>query len=372
MLVPFAIMNCSLRPFQFSELFIALTMLVLRPVSLHTFSARWLIIIPLVMLAWVNIHGGFLVAFFLLGVYGLEALINKDGPLFLMLVATGIASLLACLINPYGIHIVTGILLTMQSAAASIIAEWQPLSFSGSHAPQILYLLLFLTLVMLKPLALSKSEKWTIYSWLLLGLHTIRHMAIFAIVSAPALALGLSKTLFKAPATPPSRAAWVDRMALIATRLSANTKSSIVMLLLCLSMSAVLFQPCFMRLYRLEAFNPLPDLSQEISYLEKNYPHAWLLNSYNLGGPLTFLTHGQIPVFIDGRVETAYSHAVISDYMDFHDAAPGWSELFERYHLDGAIIPNSDDAFIDRFSGRKGWHVAFRGRTATIFLRDKP
>ena len=369
----FSAILCSsaIRPYQASALFIAGFLLLLTQVFHERISKCWLLAIPVLMVAWVNLHGGFIVAFALFGLLGLDALLDKRWAMVMALVATALASSLACLLNPYGIDIVYGALRTLTSKAGTVVQEWQPFAFSFRNITTY-YLLLFLSLVMMRPLPLARSEKWIAYVWLALGLASIRNFAIFGIVSAPLLAVGLRHTICARPEKIPARHALVEYLCSAGNRMIHSRIAVAALMGIAAALSVAMFTPPAQRLYGNEHLYPVPELAEEIDYIQEHAPHAKLLNSYNLGGPLIFLTHGAIPVWIDGRAETAYPNQLISDYITFSKASQGWAELIDNYHLDGAIIVNTDPMTIDRLSSRKGWHIAFIGKTATVFIRDKP
>jgi len=362
--------NLSVRPHQVSLLLCGIFLLLLSQISRQRLSHRWLCIIPPCMVIWVNLHGGFLIGFFLLGIFGLECMAEKNWRLFSWLFATGVASLLACLINPYGIGIITGLLRTLNSNASTIIREWQPLSFSTANNAILIYLFLFLALVMMRPLPLGKAEKWAAYTWLGLGLFSVRHLPVFAVISAPLMALALHRSCTHTQASPHPMSPCLAKICNIASRTVHNGFATITVMLLAVASSLLITTPVATHLYQNESLNPLPDLSEEISYIETHHPGSRLLTSFNLGGPLIFLARGKVPLFIDGREATAYPQSLIHDYIAFHHASPHWDVIFDRYHLEGALILSSDSALMDRFSTRSGWHQAFRGKTATLFLMD--
>jgi len=95
---------------------------------------RWLAALPPMMLLWVNLHGGFVLGLGLVGLTLFLILIGLDGvpqrpigrPLQL-LIATGLATLAASLVNPYGFGLFT-YLVSELGANHSIISEWQPIA----------------------------------------------------------------------------------------------------------------------------------------------------------------------------------------------------------------------------------------------------
>lgn len=370
LLVVATLFDFGVRPHQFGMLCIALLMLLLTLVDSKRLSRRWLFIIPALMVLWVNMYGGFVIGFFLMGFFGLEALINRNWHYLKMLTFAGVLSLLACLLNPTGIMLVHDLLNIGRDSTKTIIYEWQPMAFSLANLPVLLYILLFVTLVMARPLPLPVRQRWVSYIWLAMSIYSTRHIRIFAIVSAPLLALGLNMFLSASSQQRPVLP-MILRLSQWAARMVAQKRTALFMGIVSVLIPIWLFSSSSTVLYGTGTFNPLPDLSGEIRYIKEQQPNARLLNSYNLGGPLIFLTRGSIPVWIDGRVGTAYPLSVLNDYITFHQGADGWEQLFPRYRLDGVIIQSSSEALIRRFKDTKGWKKVYQGRTATIFMLDR-
>jgi hypothetical protein len=95
---------------------------------------RWLGALPLMLMLWANLHGGFVLGLGLVGLMLFLVLIGRDGiPLRpvgrprTLIIAAGLATLGATLINPYGFGLFT-YLVSELGANHSIISEWQPVS----------------------------------------------------------------------------------------------------------------------------------------------------------------------------------------------------------------------------------------------------
>jgi hypothetical protein len=364
-------MNLSIRPHEVTFLLTAWLSLLLMQVFGGHWPRRSLLAIPPIMLVWVNVHGGFVFGFIIIGVYGLNAIAHKNRPLTLWLLAMGGASLAACCINPYGPDYLlqVGRLLLFGGAAKPFITEWAPLNFSMSMLNLSLYVGIFVVVVMMRPLKVPPWEKHLSYIWLYLGVTSIRNMPVFEIVTAPMLSVGLYDVLVLKHASPPVLLPFVERAQQQLSRIANARSTTMIALAACLTASLWLFTPQARVLIAIDSNALLPDLSQEITFLETYYPHARLMNYYSFGGPLVFYTRGKIPVFVDGREISAFPEQVVKDYFAFGSGNQDSDDMFEHYGIDGVIFPNID-AIKDRFGQRRGWHLAFTGKTAMIFMRD--
>ena len=93
--------------------------------------------------------------------------------------------------------------------------------------------------------------------------------------------------------------------------------------------------------------------------------------AYGVGGPMILPSHGMLPVFIDGRAETAYPHSVIKDFFQMQEGALGWEKLLDRYHINGVITFDDPLAnFTKNFFSRPGWQVVFQDGTAAVYIRQ--
>lgn len=359
----------SIRPFQVTYLLAALSALVLSQVARGQWRPFSLCAIPMMVALWVNTHGGFLMAFVLMGIYGLDALLQKQWRLFYWLVAAGAASLLACVANPYGVHIFEATLRPLTGVAEHYISEWQPFNF-GEYDRAMPCLALFVLLVVMRPgLPVSRSEKWVAYLWLLLGLTSARHMALFAIVSAPVLSVGLHEYMKNRPASAPSP--WAARVDAFLFRLTHNAKALAVMAVACVAFSGWLFTSAASAMYGLHDFKaPVLEIKDEVDFINARYPGVRLFNSYNLGGPLIFYGRGTPPVWVDGRTETAYPRSVMQDYVKLLEAVEGWEEVFDRYRIDGALLDANDRVMIARLNQRRGWKQVFESKDVKLFMRE--
>jgi hypothetical protein len=146
----------SARPQMFTFLFGAIYFLLLR--DFLSGRRNLLLLLPPIMILWVNMHGGFAVGFLFL----LLAAIGQAAAMFLLpeernrqslqrlgwLAVIGIACLLAALCNPYGIEMLAYPFRTVSIQALQIyIQEWQSPDFHLLQAQPFLWLF-FLTILL--------------------------------------------------------------------------------------------------------------------------------------------------------------------------------------------------------------------------------
>ena len=114
---------------------------------------------------------------------------------------------------------------------------------------------------------------------------------------------------------------------------------------------------------------------QDALYLQTHFPHARLLNHWNYGGNLIFLTHGAIPPFVDGRGATAYPDALLHDYfklaqLEVNETA--WDTVLEKYQIDTVLWVKAHDQLRRFLLGKRGWKEAYAGLYASIYVKQPP
>ena len=158
---------------------------------------NYLYVLPLIMLLWVNLHGGFLAGFILIGIYlfgnivkfitshDLEKSIYKRKAKLLGL--TTIVCLLVCLINPFGYHILLfPFKLVSNKFIMDHINEFLSPNF---HEPLLFkyFLLLMFVIFALSAVKINLIELLLILMFTNMSLYSVRYIPLFSIIAAPIL-----------------------------------------------------------------------------------------------------------------------------------------------------------------------------------------
>lgn len=367
-----SIMVLSLRPLQVSHCMVALWFFLLGQI----FRAPgkriwWLAGFPPLMLLWVNCHGGFIMGFVLLGAFFLQAVRMGNKRLFLATLYTLAGVFLASLCNPYGPGIVEAVHRPLSTVANVIIAEWRPFTFTEKDISLRVFLFVYLALLPVRGLPLLGIERALPLLWCLLSFTANRYLTIFAILAAPQVACA-ALSLARRLSLPPKKGN--------ACRAAAHFgQPGFAKACLAIAWLALLFLPTANAANLFANQNPpIPTLKDEIAFLHEHAPGARVLTHFNLGGIIAYETRGALPVFVDARTETAFPPQVLADYVAFHKGIPGWQDIFPRYGMTAAILPNDEgrdpenDAIIRRMAELHGWHMAYKGPKASVFLVNNP
>jgi hypothetical protein len=318
--------------------------------------AKWMWLLPIATLLWANLHGSFVLAFFLMG----SALLfgAGDKKQLILLVAF---SLLATSINPRGIFVWQFVSDMLTSPSDQLFAtEWRPPVNTGWQMNLFFgWLLLFIPLVALSPRRLSLLEwSWFLgFGWLALsGLrYVIWFMFIMALLSGPLLAELLRPFTREIP-------------------VSSNPHFNFLL------GGMLLFFPLLL----------LPGLREAWwedsppAYHEATTPIAateWLKAHPDLPGPffadytfgsyLSFALPSRL-LWIDNRFN-AYPPEHWEKYQEISSARPQWDELLDEDQVNLLMLSlASQPSLIEAVEESGQWCEQYRDQTAVIFSRCEP
>ncbi|HWY61897.1 MAG TPA: hypothetical protein VNW15_08365 [Rhizomicrobium sp.] len=309
-------------------------------------------LLPAIMLLWANLHGGFLIGFFIVGIFCGVALLRRDWANFRIYGFVAAGCFIATFINPLGWHIYEGATSTLGNFVQAYITEWWPyyrnITLPGS-IPGILYILIFVALELRYRGFCPLEARLLSWLFLFLGLYQFRYMSFFFIFSTVPLALHLDRLL-------PKR---LNNLEAERSLLFAGIVAACALPFAYMQIDPALGLP--------------PMLSeQDVLYLETHYPHARLLNHWNYGGIFIFRTRGAIPVFVDGRASTAYPDALLRDYFKLGQSEvneTAWDAVLEKYQIDTVLWMKTHEELRRFLVGKRGWKEAYTGSYASIYVK---
>jgi hypothetical protein len=315
-------------------------------------------LLPVIMVLWSNLHGGFLLGFLIIGLFGCAALLRRDWANFRIYSFAAVGCFIAIFINPLGWHIYDGLTATLGHFVQANITEWlsyyENITVPGNLAasiPGILYILLFIGFELRFGGSCPIPLESRLLSWLFLflGFYQFRYMSFFFIFSTVPLALHIDRLL-------PER---LNDFQVQKSLLAAGIIGACA-----LPLTFVQIKPAL----------ALPEMlsEQDARYLQTHFPHARLLNNWNVGGLLIFRTRGAVPVFIDGRGATAYPDALLRDYFrlaewEIDEAA--WDTVLEKYQIDTVLWVKAHESLRRFLVDKRGWKEEYAGLYASIYVK---
>jgi hypothetical protein len=314
-----------------------------------------LLLLPVMMLLWANLHGGFLLGFLIVGVFCAASLFRRDWTGFKIYSFAGVGCLVAIFINPLGWHIYDGVVATLGHFVQAYITEWLPyvqsISLPGS-IPGIAYILIFIALELRYRGSCPLESRLLAWLFLFLGLYQFRYMSFFFMFSAVPIALHLDRLLPKN----------LNIMAVQKSLLAAGIVGACA-----LPVTLMHVQPALGLAEMISA--------QDARYLQTHHPHARLLNHWNVGGILIFFTRGAIPVFVDGRAATAYPDDLLRDYFTLlHPPAltideAAWDAVLAKYQIDTVLWVKAHEELRRFLVDKRGWKEEYAGLYESIYVK---
>ena len=355
-----ALPSLALRPQLLGILLFAVTLQLLARRD-RAPRATWLI--PVIVVAWANIHGSFLLGPAAVGAAWLSDIVARR-PGARGLLAVGLTSLVTTVINPFGIDAWTYALgLTTNPSIERLATEWQrtsPVSVTGA----VFY---FSVVAVAALLLLARRQqslpRWPELAWLaglaLLGAYAERGIAWWAIgapVAVAPIVARLAASSVQSSAARPERAS------------AANASLAGL-----LGVAIVLLQP---------AWRPADPMAGPTGLLtdapvgiaralrEVAGPTDRVFAPQRWGSWLEWAAPG-IPVMVDSRIEVIPESAW-ADYLSIAAAEPGWEALLDRWGVTVAAVDSRDTAVLQSaLTATSDWIVVDEETDGTVLVRSR-
>ena len=359
--------------------------------------------IPLLFLFWANIHASFILGLALLitycgylyiapylnrikflQVFSLPVLKKKDKNRVLGVL---LLSVVASLINPYGVTLYSFLSGYSNSFYMSYIREWQGQFFLPLHYSQLIYLAFSATGVLLW-FFLEKRTKIKIKLWdlgifllfFILAWRSRRHFPLFVASSLPLLAL-FYQEIFKS--------IW------------QSFSSQMKLVILSFTTVSIFFSCLAIIIYLPLKQNVIDDFCgirypcAAVSYL-KTHPDTKndrLFSEYNWGGYLLW-AYPEKQLFIDGRMpQVVYKdHSILEEYLEFRKSEEDAERMLNEYKINLVLIKKNQtvlslkpwlkilmsinetdlagsDYLKDYLLSAQHWRPVFQDNLSIIFMR---
>ncbi len=331
-----------------------------------------LILLPPIMLLWVNLHGGYLTGFILTGVYFLVNLIGflrsreedkeKTFRKTRSLAYVLIACLLVSLVNPYGYRILLfPFRLITDSHIMDNVNEFLSPNF---HNPMpfkyLLFLLVGILAISRKPLDLI--EVILVLLFLNMVLFAARYIPLFAIVAAPILSRQADALLAVAPEN-----RWAVSLKKSAGRIATIDASArgygwplAGMLLVFMGVAVGRIEFRFD-----EKIKPVA----AVEFLKKEYIDGAMYNDDEFGDYLIYATYPRYRVFFDGRSDM-YGTERFKEFQKIMVFGQGWEGVVEKYDIRWFFI-GSDSVLTRYLLARPEWSLIYSDNVANIHVENR-
>lgn len=356
----------GVRPQMFTLLFASIFIFLLDRYR-HNGNFKILIPIPILTILWVNLHAGYIIGIAIVIIYVIGYLLEVANLRYRrkekidavtqkslwILFSVLITSILATLLNPTGLRILTYPFETLtDSAMRTYIIEWFSPDFHQVIWQPFAFMLLLLIgagMIGNRPISITKIILTLVFGYG--ALRSMRHIPLFAIVAIPVLAEQFNFLIkFKPIAQEQNRH----------FRYVASIAISAIAAVMVLG---------FIQVTNNQQKSEAESFPKDaVNWIIENKPKGNLFNSYNWGGYIIWRLYPEYLVYIDGRADL-YGKEFVSNYTEIYFTKPGWEEKLNQENI-GFVIVESDSMLADALRQSSPWKELYEDNISVIFSKD--
>jgi hypothetical protein len=325
--------------------------------------------LPILMLLWVNLHGGFMLGIVLLIIYLVGNVVYSlaDSPSSALhyrakakaLSLTIFLTIGACMVNPVGVEIFW---FPFRVTSDRFIMDWVIEFMSPNFHHDLPFKYMFVTVI--AALALTRTRLQLIEAALVIlvsymALYSVRHVSVFGIVVAPIL-LKMSSGITASLPRRLSDFYQLRRQSLaeLDAQLKGTAWPGIALLVVLGLASAGMLRASFNK----EIF-PVA----AVEFLKRAKLPGKMFNNDEFGDYLIFSAWPQYKVFMDGRSDM-YGERHGSPYLKVAGVQPGWKDILHRYDISWVFF-QTQTALTAALLDQPDWQPIYSDKVATIFVR---
>jgi len=358
------------RPHLFTLLFLVIWYFVLDRYQYE--NKNYLYVLPLLIIAWVNLHGAFIIGFVLLGTYFTGNLIyyfwrqgeekQVHARKCRTFVIVGVVCLAASLINPYTYHILLFPFdFVTNEYILAHVREFQATSFQDFLIYKYLFLIMLAVLITSR-LRLNLIELILVLGFTYMSLYSVRNIPLFAIIVAPIIIRRLDDMMRQSE----------NRVIRFLNERSASfmetEKEAKGFLWPALAVCLVLGMLVLggVRHY----FDPEIKAVDAVEFLKEEHIPGNMFNDDEIGDYIIYAAYPQYRVFFDGRNDM-YGVEHMQDYLRVVSLGRNWENVLEKYDIQW-IFFNADSLLSRYLLERDDWHLIYADMVAHIYVQDIP
>ena len=330
---------------------------------------RSLVHLPILMLVWVNLHGGYIIGLILIILYLLGDIFysmtkppeesrrfrHKARVLFYILMGCGAA----CLMNPYGVEILWfPIRLASDRFVMDRVSEFMSPNFHEA-LPFKYMLLAVIGALAVSPSALGVIDVELVVLLSYMSLYSARHVSLFAIILAPILLKACARIIDEAPGT----------LLRFYRRRNLNLKSiETAVNGYAWPIASVIFVGSIAATGGLNIrFNDKVFPVAGVEFLKREPIPGNMFNNDEFGDYMIFTSWPQYRIFMDGRSDM-YGKQYGGDYLSVVNLQPGWRKILQKYDISWVFF-DTTSALTAALRDDHDWQPIYSDAVATIFVK---
>ena len=332
----------------------------------------FVVCLPFLMLLWVNLHGGFIIGFILLGIYlvsdWFSLLTRKQDSLGVdrtrakTLLLILLACVAVCFFNPYGFDI---LLFPLRVTSDRFVMDRVTEFLSPNFHEPLPFKYMFLLLI--GSLAVSRSRLGFIDLTLMMllsymALYSARHVSLFAVVLAPILLNTLVDLIDRLPERfSTSYATRNQNLLAIEKTLNAYLwpTASLIVVFTLVATGLITYH-----------FDARKFPVKAVEFLQREKIVGNVFNDDEFGDYMIYAVWPSYRVFMDGRSDM-YGETFGRDYLRIANVAPGWKQTLKKYDVRWVIF-NTDSALVAALKDQPDWQSVYSDPVATILVKSEP
>lgn len=338
-----------------------------------TRDRRLLVLLPVLMLFWTNLHGGFVLGLVVIVLTLAGEWLNRltrhadawSGDDLRALAVTLVAAAAVTMINPNGFRqLLYPLTFVLPNAYTNLIQESASPNF---HLPVMMVFEAMLLLLVAAALVGRPRLNWThlliIGAFTHLALSQVRNVAVWAVVVGPLVAYYLQAA---GPALRQQFPRFNYRRRPVAGKTGAYLN---VALLALVAIAYVAEATHYITPASLRAAERQNYPTGAIAYLRSHSLPQHVFVSYGWGGYLLWNVFPRYRDYMDSRADTLFNDRILNGYLTMYDGAPGWRSTLRRYHVDDVLIEPSAP-LAQLLAQDRGWRLAYHDRSSVLYTRQ--
>jgi len=339
-----------------------------------------LIFLPLLMIFWVNVHGGYILGimllFLYLGGYIVMAYFSTEDRDDNLIKAKRIGKitllvLIAACLNPHGplifyfpFHLVG------REYIMDNVQEWLSPNFHVHKTFELMAVLYIIAFASSKrrPDIFEGSAALLLFH---MSLYSARYIPLMALIVTPAAAPRMVEVLGRLYEWT-SRLRPIEKIGGRITRTAANTSRMETRFTPPFWVAVVSVVFIYMALSGRMDYRHKPDRFpvEAVNFIMENHIEGNMFNNDGWGGYIIYRAYPDYKVFFDGRSDM-YGVEFMKEYIKVARVNLGYEEVLDKYKVDW-VLYNANSPLCLLLAETGNWKLVYADETANILLKDSP